>query len=50
MNKQQLVIKIEELRQQLFLAAVNESLTSPKVQYASRTLDQFLNKYERLIR
>ncbi|MFT8363111.1 MAG: aspartyl-phosphate phosphatase Spo0E family protein [Sporolactobacillus sp.] len=50
MTQKQLTNKIEELRRQLFLAAANESLTSPKVQYASRLLDQLLNKYERLPR
>ncbi|MFX3618555.1 MAG: Spo0E family sporulation regulatory protein-aspartic acid phosphatase [Sporolactobacillus sp.] len=50
MNKQQLTAKIEELRQQLFLVATKESLTSPNVQCMSQTLDQLLNKYERLPR
>ncbi|RYL94242.1 aspartyl-phosphate phosphatase Spo0E family protein [Sporolactobacillus sp. THM7-4] len=50
MNKRQISIEIEKLRNQLLLAALNQSLTSQKVQLLSRRLDQWIIKYERMIR
>lgn len=50
MNKRDLSKKIEKLRDQLVLTAVEEPLSSPKIQHMSRRLDQLLNNYEQLIR
>lgn len=48
MNTQQLIEKIEYVRQQLVHAAEHESLSSDRIQRISRCLDHLLNKYDRI--
>jgi hypothetical protein len=49
MNKQQLIERIEYVREQLVLAAEHESLSSNRMQRISHCLDRLLNRYDRMV-
>ncbi|MCQ2011306.1 MAG: aspartyl-phosphate phosphatase Spo0E family protein [Sporolactobacillus sp.] len=50
MDKQELIKKIEALRNVMSQAARYQPLTSPEIQHMSHHLDQLLNQYDRLVR